>query len=277
MPFDIETYLNSLPNDTTEIDVSKKGLTYLPNLSRFKNLKKLNCPSNQLTSLPPLNEKLLALNCNNNELSSLPPLNKNLEVLFCYNNELSSLPPLNENLRILFCNNNELTSLPHLNDKLKHLICDNNLLTSLPKLNENLLYLFCYKNQLTSLPKLNEKLEYLRCDNNQLTSFPPLNDRLRYLHWDKNSIYNLLISIINLDGKLNLKNDYLNNDFKKLNKILKIINKFRNMYYQLKFKKHFIKWLWKSKEKQIAERYHPKYLLENLDDNTDLDEFLNNW
>jgi len=49
------------------------------------------------------------------------------------------------------------------------------------------------------------------------------------------------------------------------------------MYYHLKFKKNFIKWLWKSKEKKIIEKYHPKYLLENLEDNTDLDEFLNNW
>ena len=63
----------------------------------------------------------------------------------------------------------------------------------------------------------------------------------------------------------------------KTNKILKIINKFRSLYYQLKFKKHFIKWLWKSRERYFAEKYHPKYLLENLDENTDLDEFLNNW
>jgi len=55
MPFDIETYLNSLNKcSTTEIDVLNKGLTYLPDLSRFYNLRKLNCASNKLTSLPPL-------------------------------------------------------------------------------------------------------------------------------------------------------------------------------------------------------------------------------
>ena len=63
----------------------------------------------------------------------------------------------------------------------------------------------------------------------------------------------------------------------KLKKITKIINKFRYFYYSLKFKKQFIKWLWKSREKKIIEKYHPKYLLEYLEDNTDLDEFLNNW
>ena len=58
---------------------------------------------------------------------------------------------------------------------------------------------------------------------------------------------------------------------------IKIINKFRDLYYHLKFKKHFIKWLWKSKEKKIMEKYHPKYLWENLEEKTDLDEFLEKW
>ena len=75
MLFDIETYLNSLPDDTTEIDVSTKGLTYLPDLSRFKNLIKLRCSNNQLTSFPPLNENLEFLNCSKNKFTSLPPLN----------------------------------------------------------------------------------------------------------------------------------------------------------------------------------------------------------
>ena len=35
--FKIEEYLNSLPEDIEEIDVSDKELTYLPDLSRFTN------------------------------------------------------------------------------------------------------------------------------------------------------------------------------------------------------------------------------------------------
>ena len=46
----------------------------------------------------------------------------------------------------------------------------------------------------------------------------------------------------------------------------------------VKFKKQLRKWLWeKVREKQIMDKYHPKYLLEHLDENTDLDEFLNIW
>lgn len=33
--FNIENYLNSLPEDTTEINISYKGITYLPDLINF--------------------------------------------------------------------------------------------------------------------------------------------------------------------------------------------------------------------------------------------------
>jgi Leucine-rich repeat (LRR) protein len=210
MPFDIETYLNSLPDDMVEIVVSRKGLTNLPDLSRFKNLINLYCFDNKLTSLPHLNEKLEILNCFGNQLTFLPPLNENLIKLRCSNNQLTSLPPLYENLEYLYCSYNKLSSFPVLNDE---------------KLID-----FCL---------------------------------------DFNPIYDL---IFDLDDDW-----FLEYDLRKLNKILKIINKFRSFYYHLKFKKRFIKWLWKSKEKQIAEKYHPKYLLENLEENTDLDDFLDNW
>ena len=163
MPFDIETYLNSLPNDTHSIDLSLRGLKYLPDLSKFKNLQYLNCAHNNLTYLPPL-KYLIELNCSYNNLTSLPPLRDKMILIFNYNPIYSLL-----------------------------------------------YYNFKY---------------YYMCE---------------------------------------------------LNMIIKKINIFRNIYYQLKFKKHFIKWLWKSRERYIAEKYHPKYLLENLDENTDLDEFLNNW
>ena len=106
MSFNIETYLNSLPLDTTEIIVSNKGLTYLPDLSRFKQLTHLYCSKNQLTELPPLNDKLERLYCEYNQLTELPPLNDKLMRLICYENLLTELPPLNDNLNYLDCSNN---------------------------------------------------------------------------------------------------------------------------------------------------------------------------
>jgi len=53
--FNVEEYLNSLPDTITEINLSQKGITYIPDLSRFKNLEGLYCNWNNLTSLPKIN------------------------------------------------------------------------------------------------------------------------------------------------------------------------------------------------------------------------------
>jgi len=104
--FNIKNYLNSLPEDVEKIDVSYKKLTYLPDLSRFKNLQILNCHFNNLTSLPQLNKNLKILFCSNNKLTSLPQLNNKLKILHCSYNELTLLPQLNEELIELYCSNN---------------------------------------------------------------------------------------------------------------------------------------------------------------------------
>jgi Leucine-rich repeat (LRR) protein len=159
--FNIETYLDSLPYNITKIDVSYKRLTSL-DVTRFKNLKILQCSNNQLTSLH-LNENLETLDCSYNNLTSLH-LNENLETLDCYNNDLTTLL-LNEKLETLECSDNQLTSL-QLNENLRTLQCTNNHLTSL-HLNKNLETLYCYCNDLTSL-HLNEKLKTLYYDVNPI-------------------------------------------------------------------------------------------------------------
>jgi hypothetical protein len=59
---------------------------------------------------------------------------------------------------------------------------------------------------------------------------------------------------------------------------IQILNTFRNLYYSLKYKKQFLHWLWvKIREPKIMQRYHPSYLIENLQEDTDLDVFLDNW
>jgi Leucine-rich repeat (LRR) protein len=138
MSFQIEEYLNGLPDDITSLKLSHKNLTYLPDLSRFYNLQELNCNNNELTELPPLNPSLKILHCSNNRLTRLPPLNANLEQLSCGDNQLTHLPSLNSNLQFLFCFDNQLTSLPPLNENLKKIYCFNNQLTHLSPLNPKL-------------------------------------------------------------------------------------------------------------------------------------------
>ena len=221
MDFNIEDYLNSLPLDRTKINVSNKCLTYLPDLSRFKQLRHLNCSFNKLTWLPPLNNNLKHLICSDNKLTSLPPLNNNLTHLYCHHNQLTSLPPLNNTLTHLDCSRIQLTELQPLNNTLTHLYCSGNQLTWLPSLNNNLTDLYCSYNQLTWLPPLNNNLNTLLCYNNNI---------------------------------------YDENYYNYKNKIT-ILRNFRYTYYLLKFKKHFKRWLWeKVREPKIMAKFHPSHL-----------------
>ena len=224
----IETYLNSLSEEILTLSIECRGITSLPDLTRFKNLKELYCSDNQITSLP----------------TTLP---QGLEILYCSNNQLTSLPTtLPQGLEILYCSNNQLTSLP---DLIRF---------------KNLREFNCYKNQITSLPTaLPQSLETLCCFDNQLTYLPTLPEKTVYFYYTNNPICNIL--------------DIDNNSLIKVKQNIKIVNNFRHLFDCLQFKKKFIKWLWKSREKKIMEKYHPNYLLDNLEENTDLDEVLNKW
>ena len=256
----IETYLNSLSENVLTIDIEFKCITSLPNLTRFKNLKKLNCSYNELTSIPTLPQNLKVLDCYNNQLTSLPTLPQNLEYLNCFDNQLISLPTLPQNLKELNCLNNQLTSLPTLPQNLEELYCSNNQLTSLPTLPQNLEKLYCYNNHLTSL-HLNENLQELYCANNQLISLR-LNTKLVVMDYINNPIY----EIINT------------NDIDKIKQKLRVLNQFKYLYYSLKFKKRFRDLLWvKIREPNIREKYSYAYLVANLHEDTDLDDLLKNW
>jgi hypothetical protein len=94
-----------------------------------------------------------------------------------------------------------------------------------------------------------------------LYCLPVLNINIRMFSCNKNPI-NEIVKMDNIDI---------------INKQIKILNKFRELYYSLKFKKQFRDLLWvKIREPKIREKYSYKYL-ENLHEDTDLDEFLDNW
>ena len=70
------------------LSYSNQGLTKLPDLSEYINLKDLYCYNNKLTYLPELPNSLRSLYCNYNNLTSLPELPNSLEFLSCSNNNL---------------------------------------------------------------------------------------------------------------------------------------------------------------------------------------------
>ena len=269
--FSVEKYLNALPDDTTEIVVTGIDLTYLPDLSRFRNLRELWCSNNHLTALPTLPETLQRLFCGYNRLTSLPTLPENLESIVCNHNRLTALSTLPENLEYLRCNRNLLRKLPEFNYRLRELYCGMNQLVTLPVLNNCLERLKCDNNQLTRLPKLNDNLRTLACYNNQLTHLPELNNWLKELYCHENALVTLPI--------LNDCLEKLHCDYKQLELFMvagnltpekrEVINKLIRMRYKimcLKYKKHFMKFLWdRVRRPKIEAKYHPSNLQRLLD------------
>jgi hypothetical protein len=266
--FNIEEYINSLPEDITNINVKYKGIAYLPDITKFKNIKIIYCNDNALTSLPDLPETLEELYCSYNQITLLPDLPKNLTILKCSFTKLTSLPALPENLQQLFCNHNKLTTLHILPENLQVLHCGCNQLTTLPTLPQKIQQLSCELNHLTSLPELPKNLKKIRCDHNKLIMLPDLPENLESIYFLYNKIYELTYEILG---------DNMHNTIK-LKKFIKLLNSLRTIYYSLKFKNQFRDWLWiRVRKPKIEEMFHPKHLMERLNEDTDLDTVLNNW
>jgi hypothetical protein len=242
--FNIESYLNSLPENILEINIDGKGICYLPNIDRFTNLQCLSCDNNYLIYLPRLPKSICILSCLHNKLTSLPKLPSNLQQLYCSYNPLNSLPTLPENLQYLYCENNKITSLP-----------------SLPS---NLLHLHITSNKLNYLSSLPSNLQKLHCNHNQLTSMPNLPESLKELAFYFNPIWQM--RLINTNDLIITKQQ------------IKTLNSFRHLYYSLRYKHKFRNWLWeKVREPNAKKIYNPMYLIENLGDEDDLDTVLDNW
>lgn len=278
----INEYLNSLPDNIEKINLINRNLTELPDLTRFKNLKELYCSKNKLTFLPKI-DTLEILDCSINQLNTIPILD-NLKVLQCYHNNLVTIPLLN-NLFHLDCGYNNINYLPKLKN-LEILLCYNNQLEYLPILNK-LEKLDCSHNQLKVIPQLNN-LFYIDCSNNNIIEMKPLPNlehmchhvtetfvvsNMSYLY--NNPIHDMFSTEINYTNGFGcLSSD----EFDKFKNKLIIFNKFKFLYYCLKYKNIFKNLLWnKVRRPKIENYYHPHNLIIFLENNNyDLDN-LHNW
>jgi hypothetical protein len=125
--------------NATELNLSKKNITGLLNLSQFTKLQNLNCCHNSITKLI-LGNSLTELICCHNSITKLI-LGNSLTHLFCYNNRIKKLN-LPNSLTHLFCYNNQIKEL------------------NLPN---SLIILYCYNNQIKEL-NLPNSLIFLNCD-----------------------------------------------------------------------------------------------------------------
>lgn len=154
---DIETYFNSLPDDTTSIDLSlyDYDFTYIPDLSRFTKLEEFICDDREITCLPELPETLTRLQCSQNNITVLPTLPKCLVTLFCAYNKLTCLPQLPHTLMYLHCQHNQLARLPALPNTLKVLQCVNNPIMFFPEIPAGLRLLLFTQNQMNEVVSVN--------------------------------------------------------------------------------------------------------------------------
>lgn len=204
-----------------------------------------------LEELPPT---LQLLYVNDNNITALPELPFTLEELYCDNNQLTFLPELPSSLKILHCSDNQITNLPKLPSSLKVLHCNNNQLTSLPELPPTLEVLYCSENQLSNLPKLPSSLKILYCNKNQLTFIPDLPSTLDLLCNNNHLLYNRYTPQCINDSNTKL-------------------NKFRFIFYILKYKPQFKKWLWVNvREKKAIMEMAPIKIENMLKEGMDLDD-----
>ncbi len=139
-----------------DVDLSKKGLTELPDLSKVTVEGCFWCYKNQLTTLRGAPQEVGGdFYCNNNQLTSLTGAPQKVGRYFrCDNNKLTSLQGAPQEVGgDFYCNNNQLTSLIGAPQKVgKSFICFNNKLTTLEGAPQKVGRDFsCGGNQLTSL------------------------------------------------------------------------------------------------------------------------------
>lgn len=186
----IITYLSQLPDDITVLDISKRRLRELPDLSRFENLRVLDCSNNNIQRIRNLPDTLEQLICSNNIITTIHRLPDNLQIFICDNNDLIRLPPFPDYLNIIQCSNNDLTTLPALPNGLTVLDCSRNRIAHLPALPDSLNVLKCNNNHLEEIITFPRHLEVVNCSNNILTDIPA-HEHVAQFKCDNNLILNM--------------------------------------------------------------------------------------
>lgn len=157
-------------SSTESILLYNMSVSNLKGIEFFTSLQKLECNSNQLSSLDvSKNTALKVLNCDGNQLKDLDvSKNTSLITLSCRNNQITSLDiSKNTELENFYCSNNKIVKIDLSNNpKLKTLFCYSCDLKSLDLSNHACLTeVSCYSNSsLTDLDLSNDTaLEKLKC------------------------------------------------------------------------------------------------------------------
>ena len=273
----ITDYLNKLPENTTRINLSNKGLTSIPSLARFTKLKYVNLESNKLTTLPEMPNGVCHIVCTSNRLETLEGLPDSVIDLCASGNKIRRITKLPTNLKNLHISGNGLQSIAALPPVLKTLICDGNNLTKLPELPNTLHMLWCFNNKdLNMLPEIPDSLRVLFCSKCSIKRIPRLPDALYELICNDNPITvienlptNLRMQSTNLGNLpiLKILNNFKSNKLTKPQSIdfyrnnLTKLQRARELRHALKLKDRLRNWLWfRVRLPKIERANHPDLL-----------------
>ncbi|MCC6582862.1 MAG: leucine-rich repeat domain-containing protein [Chitinophagales bacterium] len=110
----MDTTCNGILN-AVSLNVNNKSISSIQGIQYFKKLFVLNCDSNNITTIPHINDTLYGLFCSHNRITSISTLPRNLKDLDCSNNQLTALPAIDKVSNSLDCSNNpSLSCLPTL-------------------------------------------------------------------------------------------------------------------------------------------------------------------
>jgi len=148
---DANSYLDTLYYNIEYICLYNYGLTTIPNLDKFKNLKYIDLSYNNISfihinSFP---ESICVINLEHNLIKDISIFKNfpNLNILLLNDNYVKKLYNL-ENLIKLEINNNYLTSFRDCPINLMEFHCKNNYITSLKYIPKNIQYLFISENKI---------------------------------------------------------------------------------------------------------------------------------
>lgn len=252
--YNVEEELNSWADDDEVLSLSGKGLTAIHSILRFKKAKYLNVNHNYLTELPELPKTLKRVVAHTNYITRLPTLPKGLHHLKISDNQLTQLPPLPKGLHTLEVSNNPLQSLPRLPATLRHLDCDETLITELPQLPDGLEILtLCRNHHLTALPVIPDTVHLLYLMDTNVWSMKNIPVNHCHIQMEGTPIYEEILKYTDDEDDLV--------DVAVLRARLQTLNRFRELYYALRFKQKFRDFLWmRVRLPRIERANHPDEL-----------------
>ncbi len=269
----------------THLDLSWNELRELPEMP--EGLDWLMCSRNRLSSLQGIPSTVRTVIADQNEIrlvsglpaglikmcladnriehiDSLPPT---LQLCYVSYNQLKSLPALPETVEVVSCMSNHLQQLPvHLPASLQTLLCDNNpRLSVLPDLPGNLIRLSVSGCQISRIPRLPDSLTVLDIRDTPVLHMENIPEYLfdPYHMMDNTPIGEWIVPRLSAEALGNLSSfDVLGLYRDNLQKM----HRFRELYFALRFKRQFWRWMWnKHRIARIEQAHHPDRLRERLE------------